>query len=100
MASGKTPTGAAGTAELAVVGCPAAAATAAAAAAAAAAAGAGDKITWRRVPLSSTICCRTWPGGTWTGSGTGGDPVETIRTVAGPAIQRILFNHFVHQELK
>ena len=27
-------------------------------------AGAGDKITWRSVPISSTICCNTWPGGT------------------------------------
>lgn len=47
-----------------------------------------DRMTCRRVPLSSTICCMTWPGGTCTGIGIGGDPLwDTIGTVTGPAIQ-------------
>lgn len=46
---------------------------------------AGDNITCRRVPFSSTTCCIRWPGGTWTGIGIGGEPLcDTIGTVTGP----------------
>lgn len=54
-------------------------------------AGAGDSITCRKVPRSSTICCSTWPGGTCTGRGTGGEPVDTIRTVAGPVANKPIY---------
>lgn len=46
-------------------------------------------MTCRSVPFSSTICCITWPGGTWTGIGIGGDPLwEIIGTVTGPENQK------------
>ncbi len=44
----------------------------------------GDKITWVKMPFSSTICCTMWPGGTCMGMGKGGPLFDTIRTVAGP----------------
>lgn len=48
-----------------------------------------DRITCRNVPLSSTICCITCPGGTWTGIGMGGEPLcDTIGTVTGPVNTR------------
>jgi hypothetical protein len=51
--------------------------------------GCGDRITCRSVPLSSTICWTTWPGGTCTGIAMGGDEfVDTIGTVTGPAKKR------------
>lgn len=47
--------------------------------------GCADRMTCLSVPVSSTICCTTCPGGTCTGSGMGGDAfVEIIRTLAGP----------------
>lgn len=46
-------------------------------------------MTCLNVPFSSTICCITWPGGTWTGMGIGGEPLcDTIGTVTGPERRR------------
>lgn len=52
----------------------------------------GDSITCLRVPFSSTICCSTWPTGTWTGTAMGADEfVDTIGTVTGPGIVFMVF---------
>ena len=47
--------------------------------------GCGERMTWVRMPCSSTICWTMCPGGTCMGMGTGGPLDDTIRTVAGPA---------------
>ncbi|KAJ8868007.1 hypothetical protein PR048_031816 [Dryococelus australis] len=45
-----------------------------------------ERMTWRKVPFSSTTCCTMCPGGTWTGIAIGGDELDdTIGTVTGPA---------------